>query len=189
MSVRPTLHTSDLTVYDAPWIRSGAMYVPVPTNVSATEPSSSEDTPKSHSLICPRWFMRTFEGLISRCMMRWFCHKYVRPPKTDSAILPKTSTRTGPKFLETESRELVNLSDVSQGGGNRMIYPQSMYSITIMTSPASFMNAPKKETMFGELHSCMICNSRTIRLRTSDFASTWIICNQVSVWVLRASSY
>jgi len=109
ISVKPTLHTSDLTVYCAPWIRSGAMYVPVPTKVSATEPSSSDETPKSQSLMYPREFTRMLEGLMSRCIIRCVRQRYVRPPRTASAILPRTSTRTGPKFLEIASRDLVNI--------------------------------------------------------------------------------
>ena len=52
-------------------MRSGAMYVPVPTKVSAMEPSSSLETPKSQSLIWPFELTRMFEGFKSRCMMRW----------------------------------------------------------------------------------------------------------------------
>ena len=48
---RPKLQTSDLTVYFWPWILSGAMYVDVPTKVSATELTNSPDTPKSQSFI------------------------------------------------------------------------------------------------------------------------------------------
>jgi hypothetical protein len=51
----------------------------------------------------------------------------------------------------------------------------------IMTSPVSFINAPKNETMKGELHSCIICSSRTIRFLTSFLASTCIICRVVSI--------
>jgi hypothetical protein len=43
---------------------------------------------------------------MSLCMIRCIRHRYVRPPKTASAILPNTSTRTGPKFFEMESRDL-----------------------------------------------------------------------------------
>lgn len=71
INVSPTLQTSDLTVYGDPCIRSGAMYVPVPTKVSAMDPSSSLDTPKSHNLILPFEFTRMLEGFKSRCMMRW----------------------------------------------------------------------------------------------------------------------
>ena len=68
--VRPTLQTSDLIEYFPPWMRSGAMYVEVPTNVSAMEFTSSPETPKSHNLMKPRELTRTFDGLISRCMIR-----------------------------------------------------------------------------------------------------------------------
>jgi hypothetical protein len=69
ISVKPTLHTSLFTVYGLPWILSGAMYVPVPTKVSATLFSNSLLTPKSHSLISPRLLIKTFDGLMSRCMI------------------------------------------------------------------------------------------------------------------------
>ena len=71
ISVKPTLHTSDLIEYFAPCIRSGAIYVEVPTKVSAIELTNSPETPKSHSLICPLELTSTFEGLISRCMILW----------------------------------------------------------------------------------------------------------------------
>ena len=64
---RPRLQTSDLTEYWAPFIRSGAMYVEVPTKVFAIELMSSPDTPKSHSLICPRELTRMLDGFMSRC--------------------------------------------------------------------------------------------------------------------------
>ena len=104
--VKPTLHTSDLTVYGEPCIRSGAIYVPVPTKVSATDPSSSLETPKSQILIWPRELTSIFDGLISRCMMRCSLYRYVRPPRTASAIFPNTSTRIGPKFFDILSSDL-----------------------------------------------------------------------------------
>lgn len=142
ISVKPTLHTSDLTVYCAPWIRSGAMYVPVPTKVSATDPSSSDETPKSQSLMYPREFTRMLEGLMSRCMMRCVRQRYVRPPRTASAILPRTSTRTGPKFLEIASRDLEMVISIGDEVHQNSIYPQSIYSMHMTTSPVSFMKAP-----------------------------------------------
>ena len=71
MTVRPTLQTSDFTLYAPPCIRSGAIYVEVPTKVFATELTVSVATPKSQSLIMPREFTNTFEGLMSLCMIRW----------------------------------------------------------------------------------------------------------------------
>src|SRR5687767_492805 len=50
-NVKPSDQTSDLTEYLAPLMRSGDMYVEVPTKVSAIELISSPDTPKSQSLI------------------------------------------------------------------------------------------------------------------------------------------
>ena len=37
-----------------------------------------------------------------------------------------------------------------------LTYPQSMYSIHMMTSPELLRKAPWKVTMFGLLQSCMI---------------------------------
>ena len=72
MIVNPTLQTSDLIEYAPPCIRSGAMYVEVPTKVFATELTKlSVATPKSQSLMFPLELTRTLEGLMSRCMMRW----------------------------------------------------------------------------------------------------------------------
>lgn len=70
ITVNPTLHTSDLIVYAPPWIRSGAIYVEVPTKVFATELTVSVATPKSHSLIIPRELTKTLDGLMSRCIIR-----------------------------------------------------------------------------------------------------------------------
>lgn len=53
-------------------MRSGAMYVDVPTKVSAMELISSPETPKSHSLMPPLELTRMLDGLISRCMMWCF---------------------------------------------------------------------------------------------------------------------
>jgi hypothetical protein len=111
MIVRPTLQTSDFIEYAPPWIRSGAMYVEVPTNVFATELTRlSVATPKSQSLMCPLEFTRTLEGLMSRCMMRWASYRYTNPPSIDSVIFPSTSTRTGPKSFEMRSSDLLVVS-------------------------------------------------------------------------------
>ena len=110
ITVKPTLQTSDLMEYAPPCIRSGAMYVDVPTNVSATELTVSVATPKSHNLIMPLELTRTFDGLISRCIIRCASYKYTRPPRIDSVILPRTSTRTGPKSFDIRSRDLLELT-------------------------------------------------------------------------------
>lgn len=68
-SVIPKLHTSDFTVYCAPCIRSGDIYVDVPTKVSAIELISSPETPKSHNLICPFEFIKIFDGFTSLCII------------------------------------------------------------------------------------------------------------------------
>jgi hypothetical protein len=71
ITVRPTLHTSDFIVYAPPWIRSGAIYVDVPTKVFATELTRlSVATPKSQSLMWPLELTNTLEGLMSLCIMR-----------------------------------------------------------------------------------------------------------------------
>ena len=78
----------------------------VPTKVFATELTVSVATPKSHSLIMPRELTSTFDGLMSRCMMRCASYRYTKPPRMDSVILPSTSTRMGPKSFEMRSRDL-----------------------------------------------------------------------------------
>jgi len=122
--------------------------------------------------------------------MRCALYKYVRPPNIASAIFPKTSTRTGPKVLDILSSDLRKMvSHNYKGthfGGRDHPYPQSIYSIHITTSPLLFMKAPKKETMYGELHSCMIPSSLTMRLRMSGVASTcmiWHDCELVAVLI------
>jgi hypothetical protein len=125
MTVKPTLQTSDLMVYAPPWMRSGAMYVDVPTNVLATELTVSVATPKSHNLIMPRELTKTLDGLISLCMIRWASYRYTNPPRMDSVILPRTSTRIGPKSFDIRSKDL---EAVSIQGWRR---PGLLYSPTI----------------------------------------------------------
>lgn len=72
-----------------------------------------------------------------------------------SAILPKTSTRTGPKSFDIRSREL-NAVRLNKAYRGKIAHPQSMYSMHIMTSPELCKKAPKNLTMFGELQSCMM---------------------------------
>jgi hypothetical protein len=99
----------------------------VPTKVSATELTVSVATPKSHNLMFPRELTKTFDGLMSRCMIRWFSYRYTKPARIDSVILPSTSIRTGPNSLEMRSRELHLVSCIRIQTGSRLVRTHSPY--------------------------------------------------------------
>ena len=71
-SVMPRLQTSAGCPYSRFLIRSGLMYLKVPTNVAhiAIEFWSSALSPKSLSLTNPCELISTFDGLMSRCTRR-----------------------------------------------------------------------------------------------------------------------
>mmetsp|Transcript_14998 Transcript_14998/g.46662 ORF Transcript_14998/g.46662 Transcript_14998/m.46662 type:complete len:202 (+) Transcript_14998:493-1098(+) len=91
-------HVSESKLYGRPAMRSGLMYVTVPTHdlAIACECPSCPATPKSEILTSPRVDTNRFEGLMSRWMTLCSPCKCLSPSSTCLATLASTRSGTGP---------------------------------------------------------------------------------------------
>mmetsp|Transcript_4470 Transcript_4470/g.8244 ORF Transcript_4470/g.8244 Transcript_4470/m.8244 type:complete len:228 (+) Transcript_4470:2444-3127(+) len=146
------------TLYFSPLIRSGLMYVVVPTKVECPLVLSFVATPKSEIFTKPLEQTKMFAGFKSRCILLLPpfsptpC-KYANPCKTCSAILATMFSAIVPWWLRKMSYKL----------------PLSMYSWTTC-SRFSRRKAVCAETKYGHCWSMLLISSAIILLSAAAVA-------------------
>mmetsp|Transcript_621 Transcript_621/g.1660 ORF Transcript_621/g.1660 Transcript_621/m.1660 type:complete len:221 (-) Transcript_621:688-1350(-) len=113
----PTAQTSALNEYWSPVMRSGDMYVTVPTHVAQCESRVSRGrlhTPKSASFTSPLRFIRMFPGFTSRWMTRFTLCRYTSASSTCLATPLRTliGIRWSPR-RSTSSSDPASMSSIT----------------------------------------------------------------------------